>query len=67
MRSMIIALAAAFAIGTLAMPADRAVAAKSKKGCEVGKEIWNAVEGKCVPGKYAKKSAKKTAKTPAKK
>jgi hypothetical protein len=27
-------------------------------GCEVGKEIWDAGQGKCVPGKYAKKSKK---------
>jgi hypothetical protein len=37
-------------------PAD---AAKSKMGCEIGTEVWNAGAGKCVPGtpKYAKKSA----------
>lgn len=64
MRQTIIALsAAAFAAGLLAQPA---AAAKTKMGCEIGKEVWNATEGKCVPGKpkYAKKStAKATAKT----
>ena len=35
-----------------------AAAKKSKMGCEVGKEIWDAGQGKCVPGKYAKKSKK---------
>jgi len=34
-------------------------AAKSKMGCEIGSEIWDASQGKCVPGKHAKKSTKK--------
>jgi hypothetical protein len=54
MRSMIVAIGlAAFAVGSLAQPA---AAAKTKMGCERGKEIWNATEGKCVPGKYSKAS-----------
>jgi hypothetical protein len=31
-------------------------------GCEVGKEHWDAAEGKCLPGKGAKKTAKKAKK-----
>ncbi len=65
MRRTIIALgAAAIAAGLLAQPV---AAAKSKMGCEIGKEVWNATEGKCLPGtpKYTKKSTSKaTAKKP---
>jgi hypothetical protein len=41
-----------------------AIAAKSKMGCEIGKEVWNATEGKCMPGtpKHAKAHGKSTAK-----
>jgi hypothetical protein len=39
-----------------------AKAAKSKMGCEIGSEIWDASQGKCVPGKQAKKSTKKAKK-----
>jgi len=36
------------ALGALvAAPAD---AAKSKMGCEIGQEVWNAQLGKCEPG-----------------
>jgi hypothetical protein len=28
-------------------------------GCEIGKEVWDAAQGKCVAGRYTKK--KKTA------
>jgi hypothetical protein len=50
--------AAALVVGSLASPAD---AAKTKMGCEKGKQVWNASEGKCVAGtsKYGKKKAKK--------
>ncbi|HKD57800.1 MAG TPA: hypothetical protein VKD45_09840 [Hyphomicrobiaceae bacterium] len=37
-------------------------AAKSKMGCEIGSEIWDASQGKCVPGKHTKKSTTKKAK-----
>lgn len=51
------AVLAAFAAAALAHPA---AAKKSKMGCEIGKEIWDASAGKCVPGKYTrKKTAKK--------
>ena len=33
-----------------------AAAKKSKMGCEIGKEVWDAAEGKCVAGKYTKKT-----------
>ncbi len=62
MRSMIVALAlAGFAALLLVEPAS---AAKTKMGCEVGKQVWSAAEGKCVAGKskYAGKTAKKAAK-----
>jgi hypothetical protein len=56
MRSMIIVAGlAALVAGVLAQPA---AAKKSKMGCEVGKEIWDASQGKCVAGTY-KKTAKK--------
>ena len=60
MRSMIITAGIiALAAGVLAQPA---AAKKSKMGCEVGKEIWDAGQGKCVPGKYSKKKTAKKAK-----
>jgi hypothetical protein len=39
-------------------PAD---AAKSKMGCERGKEKWNAAAGKCEPGAAKAKAAPKKA------
>jgi hypothetical protein len=58
---MIAALAmAALAVGLLTAPAS---AAKTKKGCEIGKEVWNAVENKCVPGQPKRKTGKATKKT----
>ena len=46
------------ALATVASPGP-ATAAKSKMGCEVGTEVWDAAQGKCQPGtpKYQKKSA----------
>ena len=62
MRSMIVAIGlAALAVGSFVQPA---AAKKSKMGCEVGKEVWNAAEGKCVAGRYTKKTARKGAKAP---
>jgi hypothetical protein len=53
MRTMIVAVGAvALAVAVLAQPA---AAKKSKMGCEVGKEHWDAGAGKCMPGKAAKK------------
>jgi len=60
MRIKIVLLSlGALVIGSLAHPAT---AAKTKMGCERGKEIWDAQAGKCVPGKYTKKPAKKAEK-----
>jgi hypothetical protein len=60
MRSMIIAAGlVAIAAGLFAHPA---AAKKSKMGCEIGREHWDAAEAKCMPGKSAKKSAKKAKK-----
>jgi hypothetical protein len=65
MRIKIVALSlGALLVGSLAYPAT---AAKTKMGCEKGKEVWNAAEGKCVPGTYTKKAGKKSAKKAAKK
>jgi hypothetical protein len=62
MRSMIVALGlAVFAACALVEPAS---AAKTKMGCEVGKQVWSAKDGKCVAGKskYAGKTASKAPK-----
>lgn len=64
MRKLLIALGAtAFAFGSMSvmtMPADAAKEpAKTGKGCVIGKEKWDAKEGKCVasaPAKAAKKA-----------
>jgi hypothetical protein len=47
-----LAMAGAFATGSFVHPA---AAAKTKLGCEIGKEKWDATIGKCVPGQHAKK------------
>jgi hypothetical protein len=62
MRSL--AIASALVVLGLAAGAHPATAAKSKMGCEIGKEIWDASAGKCVPGtpKTSKKAPKATAK-----
>ena len=68
MRIMIVAIGLA-AIG-LGASVEPAAAAKSKMGCEIGSEVWNASAGKCEPGKpkYTKKAAAKVVKkAPAKK
>ena len=60
MRSMMVAIGlAALAVGLLAQPA---AARKSKMGCEVGSEVWDATEGKCVAGKYTKRRTARRAK-----
>ena len=60
MRSMVVAIGlAALAVGLLVQPA---AAKKSKMGCEIGREHWDAAEAKCMPGKSTKKSAKKAKK-----
>ena len=58
MRIKIVLLSlGALVIGSFVHPAS---ADKTKMGCERGKESWDATVGKCVPGKAAKKSAKKS-------
>jgi hypothetical protein len=65
MRIKIVALSlGALLVGSLVHPAT---AAKTKMGCEKGKEMWNAQLGKCEPGTYTKKAGKKPAKKAAKK
>jgi len=60
MRWTIITISAVALVGAMLM--GPAKAAKSKMGCEIGSEIWDASQGKCVPGKHAKKSTKKAKK-----
>jgi hypothetical protein len=50
----------ALSMGALAMGSfvHPATAAKTKMGCERGKETWDASVGKCVAGKPAKKTKK---------
>jgi hypothetical protein len=60
MRRVVVAFGlAAFLAGTLTLPAG---AEQTKMGCEKGKEVWNADEGKCVPGTPKKRTAKSGAK-----
>lgn len=64
MRSTIVGLSiAALAIAAFGYPA---MAAKSKMGCEIGQEVWNAGAGKCEPG-TSKWAGKKPGKSVAKK
>lgn len=68
MRIRIVAIG--LAAIALSAPIEPAAAAKSKMGCEIGSEVWNASAGKCEPGKpkYTKKAAAKVVKkAPAKK
>ena len=51
----------ALALAGLVYSAEPADAAKTKMGCERGKERWNAAAGKCEAGKAAKPAAKKVA------
>jgi hypothetical protein len=55
----------ALGLAGLVFAADPAAAAKSKMGCERGKEVWDAGAGKCMAGKP--KAKKAAAKAPAKK
>ena len=73
MRPFLITSAlSALALVVVAVSPGPATAAKTKMGCERGKEKWDAAAGKCVPGKskYAGQVASKKApakKAPAKK
>ncbi len=56
------ACVAAFAASMMPMSADAAKApAKSKLGCIVGKEKWDAGNGKCMAAAPVKKAAPKPA------
>jgi hypothetical protein len=60
MRTMMVALGlCAFAA---CAPIEPATAAQTKMGCEKGKEVWNAAEGKCEPGTPRKRTAKSSPK-----
>ena len=68
MRLLVFASAlSALALATVAVPHGPATAAKSKMGCDLEKETWNATLGKCEAGvsKWKKKAAEAT-KAPAK-
>jgi hypothetical protein len=57
-----------FALAFMAVATEPAEAAKSKMGCTVGAQKWDAVQGKCVARKAAPKAKKVAAKkAPAKK
>jgi acetyl/propionyl-CoA carboxylase alpha subunit len=60
MRWTVITISAVALVGAVFVGPARA--AKSKMGCEIGSEIWDASQGKCVPGKHVKKSMKKSKK-----
>lgn len=63
MRRILVALSlAAFAAGSMAVTAEAAKApAKTKMGCMVGKEKWDASVGKCMAAAPVKKAAPKKA------
>jgi len=63
MRLVVLALGAVALVG-IAASAGPASAAKTKMGCEVGKQVWNATSGQCEAGrsKHAGASARKPAK-----
>ena len=67
MRPFIVTSAlSALVLAAVALSTGPATAAKTKMGCERGKEVWNATAGKCEPGK-SKHAGKVAAKKPAKK
>jgi hypothetical protein len=47
------------ALGAIVTSPGPATAAKSKMGCEIGSEVWNATAGKCEPGTPKHKAAEK--------
>jgi hypothetical protein len=63
MRLVLVALGAVALVGIAASPGP-ASAAKTKMGCEVGKQVWNATLGRCEAGRsrYAKMTARKAGK-----
>jgi hypothetical protein len=72
MRIAVIAsVLGAVALAFSAVSSEPASAAKTKKGCVIGSQTWNAVEGKCVArtakAKAKAKKAMAAKKAPAKK
>ena len=63
MRFVLVALGALAFVGLAASP-EPASAAKTKMGCERGKQTWNATLGRC---EASKGKATRTARRPAKK
>jgi hypothetical protein len=60
MRFFILAATAgAMAVSAAMMSPERAVADKSRMGCDTATEVWDAALGKCQPGtpKYKRKAA----------
>jgi hypothetical protein len=64
MRVVVVALGA-LALAGLVASSEPASAAKTKMGCERGKQTWNATLGRCEASKGGK--ATRTARRPAKK
>jgi len=60
MRLMMVVIGLAAGV---AFSPNGAAAATTKMGCEIGSQVWDASEGKCVPGthKYAKRAPEKPA------
>jgi hypothetical protein len=60
--SILASILSALILAAIAAPGP-ADAAKSKMGCEIGSEVWNAAAGKCEAGtpKYKRGSAEKKA------
>jgi len=63
-KAFVVLTTAAFALGAFGATGmvSTAQAAKTAKGCIIGKEKWNAVEAKCEAAKPVKKAAKSVAK-----
>jgi hypothetical protein len=48
--SVVASVLSVFAVAALVGAPGPAGAAKSKMGCEIGSEVWNAGAGRCEPG-----------------
>ena len=61
--SVVASVVSVLALGTIMASPGPAIAAKSKMGCEIGSEVWNAAAGKCEPGtpKHSRKPAESKA------
>lgn len=65
-RILAAAVTAAFVASMMPIAAE-AAPAKSKMGCVIGKEKWDASAGKCMPAKSVKKASKAATKPAPKK